>query len=65
MPEIDERQTIAPPPVFSIASIAYLQVKNMPRPSIDITRSQSSAVDSVIAPSGITPAFATRMSIRP
>ena len=37
----------------------------MPRPSIDITRSQSSAVDSVIAPSGITPAFATRTSIRP
>jgi hypothetical protein len=38
MPEIDERQTIAPPappPDLSIASIANLQVRNMPRPSME------------------------------
>ena len=65
IPEIDERQTIEPPPVPSIGSIAYLQVRNMPRPSIDMTSSQSSGVDSVIVRSGITPAFATRTSMRP
>jgi hypothetical protein len=31
-----------PPPVVNICSIAYLQVKNMPRPSIAMTSSQSS-----------------------
>src|SRR5688572_25490721 len=39
MPEMEERQTMEPPPVVIICSIAYLQVKNMPRPSIDMTSS--------------------------
>ena len=30
IPEIDERQTIEPPPFCSICSMAYLQVRNMP-----------------------------------
>ena len=42
-PEIEDKQTMEPPPVINICSIAYLQVKNMPRPSIAITSSQSSA----------------------
>src|SRR5215211_3002187 len=54
-----------PPPVFNISSIAYLQVRNIPRPSTDMTLSQSSGVASTMVLSGITPAFATRMSIRP
>ena len=41
MPEIEDRQTMAPPPFISIGSIAYLHVKNMPRPSMDMTSSQS------------------------
>lgn len=48
-----------------MASIAYLQVRNMPLPSTSITRSQSSPVASVTSINGITPAFATSTSIRP
>ena len=58
-------QTIDPPPVLSMASIAYLQVRNMPRPSIAMTWSQSSTVDSMISPSGMMPALATATSSRP
>jgi hypothetical protein len=65
MPEIEERQTIDPPPVASIASIAYLQVRNIPRPSMAKTRSQSSADDSSTSPSGMMPALATSTSSRP
>ena len=64
-PEIEERQTIEPPPVLSISSIAYLQLRNIPRPSTAMTSSQSSGVASVIVRRGITPAFATSTSSRP
>ncbi len=66
-PEMDERQTIEPPgsACSSIASTAYLQVRNIPRPSIAMTRSQSSGVASTMLLSGMTPALATRTSIRP
>ena len=37
---------MAPPPLINICSIAYLHVKNMPRPSMDMTSSQSSGVAS-------------------
>ena len=49
-PEIEERQTIEPPPVFSISSIAYLQLRNIPRPSTAMTSSQSSGSASRIVP---------------
>lgn len=42
---------MAPLPVGSMASIAYLQVRNMPRPSTAITWSQSAAVISMTSPS--------------
>src|SRR5215204_5425052 len=45
--------------------MAYLQVRNIPRPSMDMTSSQSSGVASVIVRSGMIPAFATRTSRRP
>ena len=35
-----------PPPLINICSIAYLHVKNMPRPSMDMTSSQSAGVAS-------------------
>src|SRR5918997_622195 len=62
---MDERHTIDPPSVSSIASMAYLQVRNIPRPSTAITWSQSSGVASTMVLKGMTPAFATRTSIRP
>jgi hypothetical protein len=64
MPEIEERQTMAPP-AGNIASMANLHVSHMPRPSTAITRSQSSTVDSSTSPSGMMPAFATSTSSRP
>src|SRR5215207_5465510 len=54
-----------PPPLINICWIAYLQVKNMPRPSMAITSSQSSAVASTTDASGMMPALATAMSSRP
>ena len=48
-----------PPPVVNICSIAYLQVKNMPRPSIAMTSSQSSAVASTTDPSGFVLRYRT------
>jgi hypothetical protein len=45
--------------------MAYLQVRNMPRPSTAMTASQSSAVDSRTSPRGMMPALATATSIRP
>ena len=56
---------MAPPPVASIASMANLQVRNMPRPSTAITSSQSAAVTSCASPSGMMPALATSTSSRP
>src|SRR5215217_6285015 len=54
-----------PPPVFSISSIAYLQLRNIPRPSTATTSSQSSGVASAMFRRGMIPAFATRTSSRP
>src|SRR5215216_5386132 len=54
-----------PPPLLIICSIAYLQVKNMPRPSIAMTSSQSSSVASTTDASGMMPALAITMSSRP
>jgi hypothetical protein len=56
---------MAPPPVGTIASIANLQVRNMPRPSMAITSSQLAAVTSITSPSGMMPALATSTSSRP
>jgi hypothetical protein len=41
IPEIEDKHTMEPPPLLNICSMAYLQVKNMPRPSAAITSSQS------------------------
>src|SRR5688500_5050822 len=60
MPEMEDTQTMEPPPVVIICSIAYLQVKNMPRPSIDMTSSQPSGVASTIDASGMMPAIGNR-----
>jgi hypothetical protein len=54
-----------PPPLLIICWIAYLQVKNMPRPSIAMTSSQSSSVASTTDASGMMPALAITMSNRP
>jgi hypothetical protein len=54
-----------PPPVVNICSIAYLHVKNMPRPSTAMTASQSLGVASTTDASGMMPALATAMSSRP
>jgi hypothetical protein len=51
-PEIEDRHTIEPPPVFSISSIAYLQVGNMPRPSTAMTSSQCDRAATSSAPYG-------------
>jgi hypothetical protein len=56
---------MAPPPVGTIASIANLQVRNMPRPSMAITSSQPAGVTSIASPSGMMPALATNTSSRP
>ena len=55
---------MAPPPVDTIASIANLHVRNMPRPSMAMTLSQSAAVISVASPRGMMPALATNTSSR-
>jgi hypothetical protein len=49
----------------SMASMANLQVRNMPLPSTAITRSQSSGVASTMVFSGMMPALATSTSMRP
>ena len=46
-----------PPPLINICSMAYLHVKNMPRPSMDMTSSQSAGVASTTDASGMMPAF--------
>jgi len=68
MPEIDDRQTMDPPDppsLINICSMAYLHVKNMPRPSMDMTSSQSAGVASTTDASGMMPALAMAMSSRP
>src|SRR5215212_9956114 len=66
-PEIEDRQTMEPPgsSCYSMASTANLQVRNIPRPSTAITRSQSSGVASTMVLSGMMPALATSTSMRP
>ena len=51
-----------PPSLINICSMAYLHVKNMPRPSMDMTSSQSAGVASTTDASGMIPALATAMS---
>src|SRR3712207_449639 len=64
---MDERHTMEPPgfSCSNIASMAYLHVRNIPRPSTAITWSQSSGVASTMLFRGITPALATSTSTRP